>query len=97
MTLLYDFVTNHSTISSNDNIQAETQNSDVASTNSEIPEHIFDFNDLPSLSFTKPQKFTYKEITTINLSFWTDLYIKVMREFINEFPSRLLLGINFFF
>lgn len=96
MVLLNDYVLNNSTISNNENIQTEKQNSDVTSTNFETSELIIDFNDIPSLAFTKPQKFTYKEITTINISSWTDLYIKVMREFIDEFPSRLLPGINFF-
>lgn len=96
MVLLNDFVINNSTISSNENIQTETLNSDVASINSEISELTIDFNNIPSLAFTKPQKFTYKEITTINISSWTDLYIKVMREFIDEFPSQLSPGTNFF-
>lgn len=96
MIWLTDFVTNNSTICSNEDIQTETQNLDVASTNSEFSELTIDFNNIPSLSFTKPQKFTYREITTINIFSWTDLYIKVMREFIGEFPSRLLPGMIFF-
>ena len=96
MVLLNDFVVSNPTISINEDIQTETQNLDVATTNPEISELTIDFNDIPSLAFTKPQKFTYKEITTINISSWTDLYIKVMREFIDEFSSRLSPGINFF-
>ena len=59
MVLLNDFVINNSTISIDEDIQTETPNSDVASINSEIFELTIDFNNIPSLAFTKPQKFTY--------------------------------------
>ena len=96
MILLDDYILSNSTTDNTEDVLLETQSMKAASTDKATSEFIIDFNNIPSLAFTKPQKFTYKEITTINISSWTDLYIKIMREFIDEFPSRLLPGINFF-
>lgn len=96
MILLNDYILSNSTTDNTEDVLLETQSTEAASTDKATSEFIIDFNDILSLAFTKPLKFKYKEITTINISSWTDLYIKIMREFIDEFPSRLLPGINFF-
>ena len=96
MILLDNYILSNSTTDNTEDVLLETQSTKAASTDKATSEFIIDFNEIPSLAFTKPFKFKYKEITTINISSWTDLYIKIMREFIDEFPSRLLPGINFF-
>ncbi len=96
MILLNDYILDNSTTDNTEDIPFEIQNTATISNDKATSEFIIDFNDIPSLAFTKPLKFKYKEITTINISSWTDLYIKAMREFIDEFPSYILPGMNFF-
>ncbi len=96
MVLLNDFVSNQKATNNAESALSETQISEVEESTQNNTEFIINFNELPPLAFTKPQKFSYKGTTALEISSWTDLYIKIMKEFIAEFPNRLLSGMNFF-
>lgn len=54
-----------------------------------------DFENTPSLVYTKPVSFSYFEETTDGLRSWTDLYVKFFSVLYEDYPHLLHIGASF--
>lgn len=95
MSLFKRYVSLDSKIDSSKNLQKYIPQNKAPSSETVPTKSIINFNENTQIPFTKPTCYLYKGIANNDISSWTDLYVNVIREFINEFPKVLTVGMNF--